>query len=87
MQEEDSPSLAHPKKTDVSELQDDMKFSYALYIIGAIICFLTALVLAYITYKVIKKVGATDKIIPAMLIMLQLSAISKYCMTALCILK
>ena len=58
-----------------------------MYVICAFICFLTFAVLAYITYKVIKKVGSTDKIIPAMLIMLQLSAIGKYHSIALSILK
>lgn len=58
-------------------MQDDEKFAYVLYTIVAGICMFTVGVLGYIIYKVIKKVGANDKIIPAMLFMLQLSAISR----------
>lgn len=47
------------------------------YLILAAICFITTVVLAYITVKVIKKVGSADIVIPIMLCMLQLSAISQ----------
>ena len=65
-------------RTKVSELDNDKEFAYITYVVLSLICGLTFLVLLYITIKVIKKVGTTDKIIPAMLIMLQLSAISKF---------
>ena len=63
--------------TEVDDLKPDQEFAFIVYIIFAIICLVTALVLLYITYKVLKLVGASDKIIPTMLICLQLSAISK----------
>ena len=59
------------------ELSDDEEFAYICYVIFSIISLVTALFLFVITVKVIQKVGATDKIIPIMLVMLQLSAISK----------
>ena len=58
-------------------MKDDEKFAWYLYTIVAGICMFTVGVLGYIIYKVIKKVGANDKIIPTMLLMLQLSAISR----------
>ena len=49
-----------------------------MYFIAAGICIVTFFVLLYITVKVIKKVGSSDKVIPLMLLMLQLSALSKF---------
>ena len=63
---------------DFSEMPDDHQFAFVIYSIYAGVCALTFVVLAIIMVKVIMKVGATDKIIPAMLAMLQLSAISKW---------
>ena len=77
MPEEDSLNTPFVGKEAVSDLQDDMIFAFSLYVFGAFLCFATFLTLLYITYKVIKKVGSADFIIPAMLIMLQLSAIGK----------
>ena len=57
-------------------VDDDEKFAFTSYIIAAVVLGLTFLVLAYITYYVIRKVGRSDKIIPSMLIFLQLSALS-----------
>ena len=65
-------------KISPRELTSDKEFAYIAYIIFSIICIITFLVLLYITVKVIKKVGATDIIIPMMLVMLQLSAIGNY---------
>ena len=48
-----------------------------MYVIFAVICALTFVMLLGITVKVVIKVGSTDLVIPLMLIMLQLSAISK----------
>ena len=51
-------------------LEPDQQFAFVSYSIFAGICSITFWVLLYITIKVIKKVGSTDKIIPTMLIML-----------------
>ena len=64
-------------RTKVGDLRDDQEFAYVLYLILFFVCIFTVLVLIYITVLVIQKVGSTDKIIPAMLIMLQLSCLSK----------
>ena len=64
-------------RTKVKDLEDDEEFAYVLYLILFFVCIFTVLVLIYITVLVIQKVGSTDKIIPAMLIMLQLSCLSK----------
>ena len=63
---------------DFSDLSGDAQFAYVTYSTYAAICAITFVVLAIIMVKVILKVGSTDKIIPAMLAMLQLSAISKW---------
>ena len=63
--------------TSFSDLPDDYKFAFVSYAIYAGICAVTFVVLAVIMVKVIMKVGDTDKIIPLMLAMLQLTAISK----------
>ena len=63
---------------DFSDMPDDHQFAFVIYSIYAGVCAVTFVVLAIIMVKVIMKVGATDKIIPAMLAMLQLSAISKW---------
>ena len=62
---------------------DEEDFEYAgenyafwLYVIGAIACCITFCVFIYIQVRVIQKVGKSDKIIPAMLLMLQFSALS-----------
>ena len=57
-------------------IDDEEKFAYYSYIIFAAIFALTFVVFVYITYKVIRLVGRSDKIIPLMLIFLQLSALS-----------
>ena len=57
-------------------IDDTEKLAYSLYIIFAAIFALTFVVFVYITYKVIRLVGRSDKIIPLMLIFLQLSALS-----------
>ena len=57
-------------------IDDTEKFAFYAYVIFATIFAITFLVLAYITYYVIRKVGKSDKIIPLMLIFLQLSALS-----------
>ena len=61
----------------MNDLDPDKQFAYISYIIFAAICLITFLVLLYITYKVIKKVGGTDVVIPMMLFMLQMSAMCK----------
>jgi len=53
------------------------QFAYICYIICTVVSLLTAIVLILIMLKVIKKVGTSDLIIPTMLLMLVLSAISK----------
>ena len=63
---------------DFSDLDGDEQFAFVCYAIYAVICAITFVVLAIIMVNVIRKVGATDKIIPLMLAMLQLSAISKF---------
>ena len=63
--------------TNVGDLEPDQEFAFIIYIVFAVICLATFIVLLYITLKVVKLVGASDKIIPAMLVCLQLSAISK----------
>ena len=63
-------------KMDISDLDGDERFAFILYSIFAVLCFITFLVLIYIMVKVFHKVGTTDKIMPLMLFMLQLSAIS-----------
>ena len=65
-------------KVAVGDLPDDQEFAYFIYLILAIIIALTFLVLLYITIKVIKKVGASDKVIPLMLLFLQICALCKY---------
>lgn len=62
---------------DVSLLPNDARFAYVMYIIFTLICLVTTFVFIWITIKVVKKVGRTDTVIPLMLVMLQLSAISK----------
>ena len=62
---------------DVSLLPNDARFAYVMYIIFTLICLVTTFVFIWITVKVVKKVGRTDTVIPLMLVMLQLSAISK----------
>ena len=62
---------------DVSELPDDARFAYVMYIIFTMICLFTTFVFIWITVKVVRKVGRTDMVIPLMLLMLQLSAFSK----------
>ena len=62
-------------KIAVSDMPGDEEFAYIWYIVFTIICFLTSFVLIYITVKVVKKVGQSDKIIPLMLINLSLSAL------------
>ena len=57
-------------QTKVKDLDSDVKFAYIWYIVFVIICGITFLILLYITIQVIKRVGSTDKIIPAMMIML-----------------
>ena len=54
-------------------IEDDEKFAYCSFIIFSAILAITFIVLVYITYRVIQLVGRTDKIIPLMLIFLQLS--------------
>ena len=63
---------------DFSDLDGDEQFAFVCYAIYAVICGITFVVLVIIMVNVIRKVGATDKIIPLMLAMLQLSAISKF---------
>ena len=60
------------------ELDGDEKFAFIVYTIIAGVCVITACVLLYITVKVIRKVGASDLIMPLMLVMLQFSALSKF---------
>ena len=73
----DVPEEMMVLRTKVGDLRDDQEFAYVLYLILFFVCIFTVLVLIYITVLVIQKVGSTDKIIPAMLIMLQLSCLSK----------
>ena len=63
--------------TKVHDLPGDEKFAFIWYSIIAGICVITSIVLLYITIKVIRKVGTSDLIMPLMLVMLQLSALSK----------
>ena len=65
-------------RTKVHELKDDAEFAYICYVIFSLICLLTFFVLLFITIQVIKRVGSADKIIPLMLIMLQLAALCKW---------
>ena len=58
-------------------MSPDESFAFWVYAIAAIICCITVCVFVYIEINVIKKVGASDKVIPMMLLMLQFSAISK----------
>ena len=58
------------------DLSDDEKFAYWFYLLITLICFITFGVLLYITYKVIRRVWDSDKIIPLMLINLQLAALT-----------
>ena len=58
------------------ELAADKQFAFVSYAVYAAVCAITFVVLLIIMIKVIQKVGSTDRIIPAMLVMLQLSAIS-----------
>ena len=62
-------------KVAVGDLPGDQEFAYFTYLIMAIIISFTFLVLLYITVKVIQKVGASDKVIPLMLVFLQLCAL------------
>ena len=62
----------------VGDLPDDHQFAYISYLILAIIYALTFLALLYLTVKVIKKVGASDRVIPLMLIFLIISDLCKY---------
>ena len=56
-----------------SEMDGGQKFAYWSYVVCAILCALTFVCLLYVTVRVIKLVGANERIIPAMLICLQLS--------------
>mmetsp|Transcript_12932 Transcript_12932/g.17406 ORF Transcript_12932/g.17406 Transcript_12932/m.17406 type:complete len:135 (+) Transcript_12932:124-528(+) len=58
------------------ELTGDKQFAFICYAIYAAICIVTFVVLLIIMIRVIRKVGSSDKIIPLMLAMLQLSALS-----------
>ena len=71
-------SIPQELKVAVGDLEDDQEFAYFIYLIMAIIMAITFLVLLYITVKVIQKVGASDKIIPLMLLFLQICALCKY---------
>ena len=73
----DYPQVYNSDLIKVSDLEADATFAYTMYIIFTFICLATCVAFVFITMKVIKKVGSTDKIIPLMLFMLQLSALSK----------
>ena len=66
----------HPEILIKGNISDSEKFAFYSYSIFAAILCLTFFVLVYITYKVIRKVGTSDKVIPLMLFFLQLSALS-----------
>ena len=61
---------------DSEEIGADEKYARWMYGIGALICCVTIGIFTYIEFKVIKKVGKSDKVIPTMLLMLQFSALS-----------
>ena len=65
-----------PEVLTKGEIDGKEKFSFYSYSIFAGVFCITFFVLAYITYHVIRKVGTSDKIIPLMLVFLQLSALS-----------
>ena len=53
------------------------KFAYWVYVFFAVLCALTFAWLLYITIKVMKLTGKSDRATPAMLVCLQASMISK----------
>ena len=64
--------------SEADPMTSDESFAFWMYASAAIICCITVCVFVYIEVIVIKKVGASDKVIPMMLLMLQFSAISKF---------
>ena len=65
-----------PEILTKGNIDDGEKFAFYSYSTFAAVFCVTFFTLAYLTYYVVRKVGTSDKIIPLMLIMLQLSALS-----------
>ena len=65
-----------PEILTKGNIEDSEKFAFISYCIMASVLCLTFILLAYLTYYVVRKVGTSDKIIPLMLVFLQLSALS-----------
>ena len=73
--------LLHSSNATISwqsygDLDPGQQFAFVGYAVYCGVCFITAIILLIIMAKVIKKVGSSDKVIPTMLVMLQLSLLS-----------
>ena len=63
---------------DTDDLPPKSSFYYLSNLFLALICALTAIGVAFLTYKVVKMGWRADKVIPVMLVFLDLSLLGKY---------